>query len=47
MKIWLDVSPLSWIVWPLWGSVYVLPYPNTDVTTYVGVGPFRLCWQRG
>jgi hypothetical protein len=47
MRIWIDVSPWSWAIWPLWGSYVYTTYPAPEKTIHhVDLGPLRLCWER-
>lgn len=36
MRLWLEISPLEWTIWPLRGK--------SEWIKWVAIGPFRLNW---
>ena len=48
MRIWLEISPWTWNIWPLIGTyAYGEPYPaELKHASFVDVGPLRLVWSR-
>ena len=43
MKIWIEIQPFTWNIWPLVGSVHGT-YPAGELYRYVRVGPVAVCW---